>query len=103
MLINSIFAFSAKPLYAIFYCGIFISIISFIFAIYISFRKLFANIGVEGWTSLLIAVTLFSGLILASIGIIAIYVSKIHFESKNEPFTIIRSEFSKKKGQDELG
>jgi putative glycosyltransferase len=44
-----------------------------------------------GWPSLIVSVWLLGGLILASIGIIGIYLSKIFIETKQRPYTIVRA------------
>lgn len=50
----------------------------------------FFNEGVRGWTSLMIAISFFSGLILFSLGIIAEYIYRIYDEVKARPGFIIR-------------
>jgi putative glycosyltransferase len=90
LLINSIFAHSNKPLFFIFYFGFIISLLAFSFGLYSIVRRLYFGVGVEGWTTIIIAVSFFSGLIIASLGVIAIYISKIHLETKNRPFSIIK-------------
>ena len=90
LLINSLFAFSVKPLYFIFYSGLIISLLSFIFIIYLFINKFFHGIHENGWTSLMISFYFLSGIIITSIGTVAIYISKIHKEVKNDPFVIIK-------------
>jgi len=50
----------------------------------------FFNANVQGWTSLIIAITFFSGLILFSLGIISEYVFRIYEEVKARPGYIIK-------------
>lgn len=50
----------------------------------------FFNVNVQGWTSLIIAITFFSGLILFSLGIISEYVFRIYEEVKARPGFIIK-------------
>ena len=46
--------------------------------------------GVQGWISLVILLSFFSGLILLSLGIIAEYIWRIYEEVKNRPGYIIK-------------
>lgn len=95
VLFNSLTSFSNFPLKIIFYIGTIISSISFIYILWIIFRKIFFNISLEGWTSLIVSVWFLGGMILFSIGIIGIYISKIFIETKQRPYTIIRKKYEK--------
>jgi putative glycosyltransferase len=97
MLINSIFTFSIKPLYFIFYFGLLTTLFSFIFVIEIVIRKLVYDLDIEGWTSLVASIWLLGGITISFLGIISIYISKIFTESKNRPFSIIKNIYMKKK------
>jgi putative glycosyltransferase len=90
LFINSITSFSSKPLVYIFNMGLIITLISFIFILKLVFNKLFYDIDFEGWTSLIVSIWFFGGVIILLIGIIGIYLSKIFIETKNRPYTIIR-------------
>lgn len=90
LLINSITSFSSKPLVYIFNIGLFITLISFIFILKLVFDKFFLNIAFEGWTSLIVSIWFFGGLIILLLGITGIYLSKIFIEVKNRPYSIIR-------------
>ena len=95
MLINSIFAFSEKPLYFIFYTGLIIMMLSFLFVIKIVINKLFFSINVDGWTSIIASIWLIGGIVISFLGIIAIYASKMFIETKNRPFSIIKNVYTK--------
>jgi putative glycosyltransferase len=45
----------------------------------------------SGWTSVMASIWLLGGLIVSFIGIIGIYLSKVFSESKQRPYTIVRS------------
>ncbi len=90
LLINSIFTFSVIPLYTIFYFGLLTTIFSMFFIIKLIVYKLYYNLSLEGWTSLIVSVWFLGGLIILFLGIIAIYLSKIFIETKNRPFSIIK-------------
>ena len=57
-------------------------------------RFYFFNANVQGWTSLIITITFFSGLILFSLGIISEYVFRIYEEVKARPGYIIKKKDS---------
>jgi putative glycosyltransferase len=90
ILINSIFSFSIKPLYFIFYFGLLITLLSFVFAGGLVFNKLVYNSSMEGWTSVMALISLLGGIVIFFLGIISIYISKIFTESKNRPFSIVK-------------
>ncbi len=90
MLINSVFTFSIKPLYFIFYFGLLMTLFSFLFVFYLIINKLMYNISIDGWTSIIASVWLIGGIIISFLGIISIYISKVFIESKNRPFSIIK-------------
>ncbi|AEI35787.1 MULTISPECIES: glycosyltransferase family 2 protein [Francisella] len=93
MLFNSLTSFSSFPLKFIFYLGSFISIFSFIFAATIIFKKLFLGVQLEGWSSLIVSLWFLGGIIIFSIGLVGIYISKLFSEVKQRPYTIIRKTY----------
>lgn len=95
VLFNSLTSFSNFPLKVIFYMGLVISSISFIYISFIFFRKLLFDVSIQGWTSLIVSVWFLGGLILFSIGTIGIYISKIFTETKQRPYTIIRKKYER--------
>lgn len=95
MFLNSLTSFSNFPLKVVFYTGLFISFISFIFIVWIIFRKLFFSVALEGWSSLMVSVWFLGGIILVSLGIIGMYISKIFIETKNRPYSIIKQYYTK--------
>lgn len=86
---DGIIAFSSKPLKMISYLGcitIFISIILLIYSLIIRIIGVNAQ---PGWTSIIVAISLFSGVQLLSLGIIGQYIARIYDESKNRPLYIV--------------
>ncbi len=90
LLITSITSFSSKPLVYIFNIGLLTTFVSFLFILKLIFNKLFYGVSFEGWTSLIVSVWFFGGLIILLLGVIGIYLSKIFIETKNRPYTIVR-------------
>jgi len=92
------FSSSSFPIRFITYCGTFFSVVALLLVICFIVIKLVSaehtffifNENVQGWTSLIIAITFFSGLILLSLGIISEYIFRIYEEVKSRPGYIIR-------------
>ena len=92
LLVNAITAFSNAPLRLIFYIGTVILLISFIYIGYLILMWAYFLEPPGGWTSLMASIWLLGGLIILFLGVIGIYLSRIFSETKNRPFTIVKSE-----------
>jgi putative glycosyltransferase len=90
VLVNAITSFSVRPLELIFYLGLTIGGLASAAAAYLIVRRMFFGILLPGWPSLIVSVWLLGGLILACLGIIGIYLSKVFIETKQRPYTIVR-------------
>jgi putative glycosyltransferase len=88
--IYAITAFSSKPLRLIAYLGLLVTALSTIYAIVLVVQYFVFAESPTGWTSLIVSISLFSGLILFCQGIIAAYLAVIFIETKNRPYTVIR-------------
>lgn len=95
ILVNSITSFSDRPLIAIFYLGVFIGAVASLAAAYLVVQRTFFGVALPGWPSLIVSVWLLGGLMLASLGIIGIYVSRIFIETKQRPYTIVRQVYER--------
>ena len=91
IVINSITSFSNKPLIFIFYLGAVISLISTIAVIVLIIRRVFFNVLLSGWPSLIVSIWFLGGLTIFSLGVIGIYIAKIFSETKQRPYTIVRN------------
>lgn len=88
--IISITSLTNRPLYFIFFLGLLITIIAMVNVMVIVSRKIFFNIEVAGWAGVFASVWLIGGIIMFTLGVIGIYLSKIYMEVKNRPSTIIK-------------
>ena len=88
--VNAITAFSTRPLAIISLLGIILSLAAFGFTGWIAVRKMFYEIEIEGWASVMAAVLTIGGLTLFFNGVIAIYIAKIFIEVKHRPRSIIK-------------
>jgi len=86
---DALFGFSAKPIFAIHCLTVFALLGSFCAMMYALFAFI-SNWTVPGWTTLIILVSLFGGLILFSLGIIGEYIYRIFKETQNRPGYLIR-------------
>lgn len=94
VLVNSITSFTNKPLLFIFYLGTFMSFFSFLYIGYLIFIKLSSGV-LAGWTSLVASIWMVGGMVIFSIGILGIYLSKIFTEVKNRPYSIVKKYYSR--------
>ncbi|SKA79139.1 dolichol-phosphate mannosyltransferase [Clostridium sp. USBA 49] len=91
---DGIIAFSSKPLKIITSFGFFSVILSFIILIYSIVSKIFQNDIAKGWTSLMVAITFFSGVQMLSLGIVGEYIARIYDEIKGRPLYIIKDKIN---------
>lgn len=96
LLINSITSFTAYPLKLIFYFGVFISSVSFLFALYLILRKLIYNNVAMGWSSLMVSLWFVGGVLMMFMGIIGVYLAKIYIQVKGRPIVIVKSIYGRK-------
>jgi len=78
---------SVKPLIYVFYIGLIISSLAFLYLLYLLFVIIFLT-PPPGWVSLIGIMTLLLGLVIFSIGVVGIYISVIFQEVKQRPVII---------------
>jgi len=83
--INFLLSFSTRPLRIASGLGFIISSLSFIYLIIVAIQKVFLNVAVLGWATIISLITFSSGIQLFFLGIIGEYVGKIFMETKNRP------------------
>jgi len=88
--VRGIISFSITPLRLATYIGFAISVVSFVYAFYAIYARLFKNDVVPGWTSVLVSVLFLGGIQLITIGILGEYIAKIYEEVKQRPLYIVR-------------
>ena len=86
--LNFFLSFSDAPLYLLFVSGSFVAFISLSFLGVVLFEKFFYATS-PGWASLFASIWLIGGLILASIGIVGLYIRKIYREILDRPSTFV--------------
>ncbi len=88
--VNSITAFSSKPLVFIGLLGIGITGAAFLGLLLIVVLRLFFFNFQTGWISLIASIWLVGGLILSSIGVVGIYLAKVFNQVKGRPLYIVK-------------
>lgn len=92
---DGIISFSSKPLKLVGGLGLLTILISIAILIYSLISYVFnLNHLTPGWTSLMVTITLFSGVQLLSIWIMSEYIARIYDETKNRPQYIVDKEIN---------
>ncbi len=86
---DGITTFSYKPLKISTYLGFLTAGLSFLYLIVVLILKLFTDVTVSGWASILSVSLIFNGVVLIMLGIIGEYIGRIYDESKNRPLYVI--------------
>lgn len=77
------------------YLGITMALFSVVFGLYFLIKKITGGIGVPGWTSLIVVVSMSSGIMLFGIGIIGEYLLRIIKNVEHSPPYFVRHQISK--------
>ncbi len=97
LFVEGITSHSSKPLQIVTVLGIFTLIFSIILGLQTLYNKFFGG-AVSGFTTVILVILIIGSIIMISIGVLGIYLSKIYNEVKNRPIYIVdnKSEYSKK-------
>lgn len=88
--IEGIVAFSTTPLSISTLLGTAISIVAFLYMIFIIARYLLYSDPVQGFATIMCAILLLGGIQLMSIGVLGKYLEKTYVETKNRPIFIVK-------------
>jgi len=88
--LDTILTFSDKPLRLSVKFGVFISFFAIVTALVLVGLYLGSDISVAGWTSLMVLVTFFSGIIISVLGMVGLYVGRIFEAVKQRPTYIVQ-------------
>ncbi|OYP43752.1 hypothetical protein CG709_04325 [Lachnotalea glycerini] len=89
LVLDSMMSFSYFPVRFMSGVGVTFFGASIIWAIVVIFQRLFTNVKVEGWTSLMVMLLCSSGLIMLMLGILGEYVWRALDSSRNRPPFIV--------------
>ena len=88
--VDTFVSFSYAPLRLISYFGMLVSVVAFLFGIYVVVDYFFNGIALRGWGSLMTAILFLGGVQLVTLGVLGEYVWRISEESKRRPLYIVR-------------
>lgn len=92
LLVEAVTSFSTAPLKLVLGIGLFTTLCAVVWAIALLIRKLIdPQILMLGYTSLMLAIVGMSGLIITTLGVIGLYVSRIYTQTQNRPLYIVRA------------
>lgn len=87
--VETIIAYSDKPLRLAVRLGFLMAFFSFCYGAYILGHALFYGSSVPGWNSLIVSLYFIGGIIITILGVIGIYLGKTFDESKKRPLYIV--------------
>ncbi len=90
--VDSFISFSYIPIRVISLIGIIVSILSFVFGLYVIINTLFFGSEVKGYTTIISLVTFLLGLLMFMLGIIGEYLWRILDEVKSRPRYVVEEE-----------
>ena len=86
---ETIIAYSDKPLRLAVKLGFTMALLSFIYGAYLIFTTMLHGAVVQGWTSLMVSIFFIGGIVISIQGIVGIYVGKTFDQTKRRPLYII--------------
>jgi len=89
--IRGLTSFSSLPLYFALFMGFIVSFGAFVYLVYIIITRFFLGIHLPGWPAIMATMLFLGGTILFTIGVLGIYIGRIHHDVKNRPNYIIES------------
>lgn len=86
--VNGFVAFATSPLRAVVYMGGTVTVISFIYALYVLIASVVTHAERTGFATIIILLLFFSGIIITILGMIGEYLARIYLELKHRPIYI---------------
>lgn len=99
--IDNIIAYSNKPLRLCIKFGFVMAFFAILYAFWMIINYFFFSVIPEGYTSLIVSIYFLSGLIMGSVGMVGLYVSKIFTEVKGRPLYIVEEVINPRNVQDD--
>jgi polyisoprenyl-phosphate glycosyltransferase len=89
--LDGIISFSLGPLKIWSYIGLFLSLIAFLYAIFLVVRTLIYGIDVPGYASLMVVILFLGGMQLVTLGVMGEYLGRVYEEVKGRPLYLVGS------------
>lgn len=90
LVVDSFVAFSFFPIRLVTYFGIGLSLLGFLYGIFVVFNTLINGSPVQGWSTIVVLVVMLSGVQLLMLGVVAEYLWRTFDETRSRPPFIIR-------------
>jgi dolichol-phosphate mannosyltransferase len=90
--VDVVVSFTEKPLKLMVCTGVFISILSALYALYILVGAIAGNIKIEGWASVMVSIWFISGVLMSMLGVVGVYVGKAFNETKKDHSTLFQKQ-----------
>jgi polyisoprenyl-phosphate glycosyltransferase len=87
--VDAITSFSTAPVRVVMWFGFLSSLAGLLYSVHVLYIKLFTSKTVPGWSSLMVAILIMSGIQMITLGVIGEYVGRITEEIKKRPLYII--------------
>ncbi len=87
--VETIIAYSDKPLRLAIRFGFIISGFAFIYGGYIGYRSIVHSVPIVGWSSMIVSIYFLGGIIISILGVLGVYLGKAFDETKMRPLYII--------------
>lgn len=100
--LDGITSFSYKPLKLASLLGFLLSLVSVVWMIVVLYLKLFTHSTVTGWSSLVMAVLFFNGVVLMMLGVMGEYIGRIYDEVKHRPLYILKESWGIRRGNEKV-
>jgi dolichol-phosphate mannosyltransferase len=88
--LRGIFGFSNRPIKIFGYAGILIILFAVMYIVYVLVKKFFFGDVPEGFTTLVLFISIFGGLQLIGISVLGEYITRIYDETRNRPLFIVK-------------
>lgn len=93
LMVNAVSSFSAQPLVWMFHIGLTITMLSFLYVVYLVGRKIAFDDALLGFTSVVALIALSLGIMTTGLGVIGIYLGKVFTQVQGRPTYIVRDVF----------
>ena len=93
--LNGITSFSSVPVRMGVYLGLLISLLAFIYGVWVVCKTLITGVDVPGYASIMVAILFLGGVQLFFLGLLGEYIGRIYKEVKNRPIYIAKKTLGK--------